>query len=204
MTELFINGQLIDSLETEIALTLSSFKLNSLGTRKGSYSNVFELPKTNANKLLLENCDIVTSLTNIPYQSNDCEIFVDGIKIVSGTAIIRETKDNYKLFISAGNSDFFKSIGSLKLKDIDLTEFDHTYNLQDVPPLRESTEGFVYPNIDYGFFEQINLGSGVMPLNYFQPSMFIKTIIDKAIIGLNYTLTGDLLDSLTYRNVIVL
>jgi hypothetical protein len=209
MTELFINGQLIDSLETEIALTLSSFKLNSLGTRKGSYSNVFELPKTNANKLLLENCDIVTSLTNIPYQSNDCEIFVDGIKIVSGTAIIRETKDNYKLFISAGNSDFFKAIGSLKLKDIDLTEFEHIYNIQNVAERRETRDGFVYPNIDYGFFEfadltEWNEGTILNRQQYFQPSMWIRTIIEKAFISLNYNLTGDLLDSLVYQSGVVL
>jgi hypothetical protein len=209
MTELFINGQLIDSLETEIALTLSSFKLNSLGTRKGSYSNVFELPKTNANKLLFQNCEIVTSLTNIPYQSNDCEIFVDGIKIVSGTAIIRETKDNYKLFISAGNSDFFKAIGSLKLKDIDLTEFEHIYNIQNVAERRETRDGFVYPNIDYGFFEfadltEWNEGTILNRQQYFQPSMWIRTIIEKAFISLNYNLTGDLLDSIVYQSGVVL
>ncbi len=204
MTEVFINGQLIDSIESEIALTLQNFKFDSMGSRKGSFSNVFDLPKTNANKLLFENCDLVTSLTNIPYQSNDCEIFVDGIRIITGTAIIRETKENYRVFISAGNSDFFKQIGSQKIKDVDLADFNHLYNLQDVPPLRESTEGFVYPNIDYGFFEQRNLGSGVVPLNFLQPSFYIKTIIDRSFASFNYTLKGDLLESLIYRKGIVL
>ena len=204
MIQVFIRGQKIDSIDTEIALTLQNFKLDSMGSRKGSYSNVFELPKTNANKLIFENCEIITSLTNIPYQANLCKIFKDGILIIDGTAIIRETKQNYKIFISAGNSDFFKHIGSKKLKDVDLTEYDHEYNILQVNNLRESTEGFVYPNIDYGFFEFADITLDVQPLEFFHPSMWIKTIIEKAFEEFNYTLKGDLLESLTYKNCVVL
>lgn len=208
MTELFINGQLIDSIDTDIALTLSSFKLDSLGARKGSYSNVFDLPKTNANKLLFENCEIVTSVTSIPYQLNPCQIFVDGKLIVDGSAVIRETKENYRIFISAGNSDFFKLIGSIKLKDVDLSEFDHIYNPVNVRQRRETNTGFVYPNIDYGFFEFITLSDfNNLLFNkhvYFQPSFWSKSIIEKAINDLGYNLTGDLIDALVYRNSVVL
>jgi hypothetical protein len=209
MTEVYINSHLIDSIETDIALTLSSFKLDSLGTRKGSYSNVFELPKTNANKLLFENSELITSVTSIPYQRNTCQIFQDGILIVNGSAIIRETKDNYKVFISAGNSDFFKSISSLKIIDLDLSDYDHQYSLQNVATRRESTEGFVYPNIDYGFWEFISLNDwyNTTILNrqqYFQPSFWSKTIIDRAVSTLGYTLTGDLKESLSYQNSVVL
>jgi hypothetical protein len=209
MTEVYINNQLIDSIETDIALTLSSFKLDSLGTRKGSYSNVFELPKTNANKLLFENSELITSVTSIPYQRNTCQIFQDGILIVNGSAIIRETKDNYKVFISAGNSDFFKSISSLKIIDLDLSDYDHQYSLINVSERREAREGFVYPNIDYGFWQYISLNdwNNTTILNrqqYFQPSFWSKTIIDRAVSTLGYTLTGDLKESLSYRNSVVL
>jgi hypothetical protein len=209
MTEVFINGQLIDSIETDIALTLSSFKLDSLGTRKGSYSNIFELPKTNANKLLFENSELVTSVTSIPYQRNTCQIFQDGVLLVDGSAIIRETKDNYKVFISAGNSDFFKAIASIKLIDVNLSEYDHQYTLQNVAERRESREGFVYPNIDYGFWEFISLNdwNTTTILNrqqYFQPSFWCKTIIEKAIQGIGYTLNGDLNESVSYQNSVVL
>lgn len=209
MTELYINDKLIDSIETEIALTVSSFKLDSLGTRKGSYSNVFDLPKTNVNKLLFENCDIVTSVTSIPYQLNTCQIYVDGQLIVNGSAIIRETKENYKVFISAGNSDFFKSIASLKIKDVNLSEFDHINNFTNIRTRRETTEGFVYPNIDYGFWEFADLntwntGTVANRHQYFQPSMYVKSIIENAGIDLGYTIKGDLLDSITYQKSVLL
>lgn len=209
MTELYINGQLIEDIDAEIVMTLSSFKLDSLGTRKGSYSNVFDLPKTNQTRLLFENCELVTSVTNIPYQLNPCQIFIDGQLVVDGSAVIRETKDNYKVFISAGNSDFFKAIGSLKLKDVNLSSFNHEYNLVNVWLRRMSTIGFVYPNIDYGFFEFADLttwntGTILNREQYFQPSMWIRTIIERAAEDLGYTITGDLLDSLTYQNGVVL
>lgn len=209
MTELYINNQLIESIDTEIALTLSSFKLDSLGTRKGSYSNVFDLPKTNQTRQIFENCELVTSLTTIPYQKNTCKIIIDGQVIVDGSAVIRETKENYKVFISAGNSDFFKLIGTLKIKDVDLSEFDHTYNVDEVRERRESETGFLYPNIDYGLFEKITLNTWENETiqnreKYFQPSMWIKTILEKSFIELGYTLSGDLLSSQMYNSGIVL
>lgn len=209
MTELYINNQLIESIDTEIALTLSSFKFDSLGTRKGSYSNVFDLPKTNQTRQIFENCELVTSLTTIPYQKNTCKIIIDGQVIVDGSAIIRETKENYKVFISAGNSDFFKLIGTLKIKDVDLSEFDHTYNIDEVIERRESDTGFLYPNIDYGLFEKISLNTWENTTiqnreKYFQPSMWIKTILEKSFIELGYTLSGDLIASQMYNSGIVL
>jgi Icc-related predicted phosphoesterase len=209
MTELYINGQLIEDIDAEIAMTLSSFKLDSLGTRKGSYSNVFDLPKTNQTRLLFENCELVTSVTNIPYQLNPCQIFINGQLVVDGSAVIRETKENYKVFISAGNSDFFKAIGSLKIKDVSLSDFNHDYTLTNVRDRRVTTNGFVYPNIDYGFFEFADLttwntGTILNRQQYFQPSMWIRTIIERAAEDLGYTITGDLIDSLTYQNGVVL
>ena len=205
MTELYINGQLIEDIDAEIAMTLSSFKLDSLGTRKGSYSNVFDLPKTNQTRLLFENCELVTSVTNIPYQLNPCQIFIDGQLVVDGSAIIRETKENYKVFISAGNSDFFKLISTLKIKDVPLSDFNHLYNLINVSERRESRDGFVYPNIDYGFWEFISLNdwNNTTILNrnqYFQPSFWCKTIIERALFTLGYSITGDLIDTVTYQN----
>lgn len=211
MTELFINGQLIEDIDAEIALTLSSFKLDSLGTRSGSFSNVFELPKTNQTRFIFENCELVQSVTNIPYQVNTCKIIVDGQLIVDGSAVIRETKDNYRVFISAGNSDFFKAIGSLKIKDVDLSEFDHEYNLTEIRIRRESKEGFVYPNIDYGFFEfqdftAWNTASPIIPnrLQFFNPSIWVKTIIDNAVSQLGYEIKGDLIESNVFQNSVVL
>lgn len=209
MTELFINSQLIEDIDAEIAMTLSSFKLDSLGTRKGSFSNVFDLPKTNQTRLLFENCELVTSVTDIPYQLNACQIFIDGQLVVDGSAVIRETKDNYKVFISAGNSDFFKAIASLKIKDVSLSQFNHEYNIEQVTIRRESEQGFVYPNIDYGFFENQsiifwNSQTVVNRERFFQPSMWIYTILENALQDIGYTLTGDLINAESYTNGVVL
>jgi len=204
MTEFYINDTLVDTQDAEIALTLQAFSFESLGVRKGSFSNTFELAKTNINKALFDNCDIITSLTSVPYQKNTCKIFIDGILTVDGTAVILETKENYRLFVNAGNSDFFKSIASVKLVDVDLSEFDHLYNGPTVTPLRESVEGFVYPNIDYGFFEYADPALTSQSFRFFQPSFWGKTIILKAVEALGYTLQGDLLNALSFKSLAVL
>ena len=203
MTEIFINGQLVDTQDAQIALTLQALTFDQLGSRRGSYSNVFSLARTNANKALFDNCEIVTSLTSIPYQKNACKIFIDGILVVEGSAVILETQDAYRLFVSAGNTDFFKAVASVKLNEVDLAEYDHLYNGDNVTARRETTEGFVYPNIDYGFFEYATPATSYS-FRFFQPSFWAKTIIDKAVSDLGYTLSGDLLNTLTYRSLAVL
>lgn len=204
MTEIYINGQLVDTQDAEIVLTLQAFTFDQLGTRRGSYSNVFSLAKTNANKALFDNCEIVTSLTAIPYQKSTCLIYIDGILVVEGSAVILETKETYRLFVSAGNTDFFKVISSIKLVDVDLSEFDHLYTGPNVVDRRETDEAFVYPNIDYGFFEYADPNAEAYSFRFFQPSFWAKTIIRRAVEALGYTLEGDLPNTLTYRSLAVL
>jgi hypothetical protein len=204
MTEIYINGQLVDTQDAQIALTLQALTFDQLGNRRGSYSNVFSLARTNANKALFDNCEIVTSLTAIPYQKNACKIFIDGILVVEGSAVILETKETYRLFVSAGNTDFFKAIASVKLAEVDLSEFDHLYTGPNVVDRREITDGFGYPNIDYGFFEYATPGALTYSFRFFQPSFWAKTIIAKAVDALGYTLEGDLPNTLTYRSLAVL
>lgn len=204
MTEIFINSQLVDTQDADIVITAQALTFDELGSRRGSYSNVFDLARTNENKALFDNCDIVTSLTSIPYQKNSCQIFIDGQLIVDGSAIILASKTKYRLYVTAGNTDFFKSIGSLKLVDVDLTEYDHLYNGPNVTARRETVEGFVYPNIDYGFFEFAEPDQASYSFRFFQPSFWAKTIILKAIKDLGYTLVGDLLNTLSFRSLAVL
>jgi len=204
MTEIYINGQLVDTQDADIVITAQALTFDKLGSRRGSYSNVFELAKTNQNKALFDNCDLVTSLTRVPYERNTCEIYQDGIRIVNGSAVILATKDAYRLYVTSGNTDFFKAIASVKLVDVDLSEFDHLYTGAEVVARRETTEGFVYPNIDYGFFEYAPPGEAEYSFRFFQPSFWAKTILNKAVEDLDYTLAGDLLETITYRSLAVL
>jgi len=204
MTEIFINNQLVDTQEADIVLSVQALTFDQLGSRRGSYSNVFDLARTNENKSLFDNCDIVTSLTSIPYQKNSCQIFIDGQLIVDGSAIILASKTTYRLYITAGNTDFFKSIGSIKLIDVDLVEYDHLYSGPNVTARRETVAGFVYPNIDYGFFEFAEPDQTSYSFRFFQPSFWAKTILEKAIFDLGYTLQGAILDTLSFRSLVVL
>ena len=204
MIQIFINGLLIPEVEAEITATLQSFSFSELGSRKGSFSNVFELPKTNELREALESAEEVNSATAIPYQRNICRVFKDGVLIIDGSAVIKESADVYRVFISAGNSDYFKSLAGLKLTDVNLSEFDHLWTGPNITARRETVEGFVYPNIDYGFFEWADPEAEIQPFNFFHPSFWAKTIIRKATEALGYTLSGELLQTLSWNNLAVL
>jgi len=204
MTETYINGLLVDTQDAEIVITLQALSFETLGSRKGSYSNVFELNKTNANKALFDNCELVTSLTALPYRLNTFKHFIDGMLIIDGTATILDTQDKYRLFVSAGNTDFFKALSSVKLVEVDLAEHDHEYLAAEVVPRRETLEGFVYPNIDYGFLEYADPDAPTYSFRFFHPSFWANTILLKAISAAGYTLHGDILQTLTWRRLAVL
>ena len=207
MITFILNGVEIPEVEAEIAATLQSFSFFELGSRKGSFSNTFELPKTNEIRQALESLELVTSATDIPYQRNTCQIYKDGILIIDGSAVIVEVSEVYRLFISAGNSDFFKSLSGLKLQDVNLIDYDHAWNFSNIIQKREAVEGFVYPNIDYGFFEYRDpeaLYDLLTDFVFFNPSFWAKTILRRAISNLGYTLQGDLLTSSAFNNLAVL
>jgi hypothetical protein len=204
MTELKINGVSIPIEGTTIALTLSAFKLDNPGGRKGSYSNVFEVAKSNEVREALESAELVTSLTAVPYQRNAAEIIVDGMPAVVGSAVLEDAGQTYRIYISAGNSDFFKALGSIRLTDVDLSEFDHDYNGPNVTARRGTLDGFVYPNIDYGFFEYADLAEETQPFRFFHPSFWARTIIERACDSIGYKLKGAILDTLPWRRMAVL
>lgn len=204
MTETYINNILVDTQDAEIAFTFQALSFENLGSRKGSYSNTFELAKTNANKALFDNCHIVASLTALPYQLNTFKHYIDGMLVVDGTATIRETGRTYRLFVSAGNTDFFKSLAAVKLVEVDLASHDHLYSTANVSARRATPDGFVYPNIDYGFFEYADPAATLQDFRFFHPSFWAKTILLKAIEDAGYTLHGDLLSTLTWRNLAVI
>jgi len=80
--ELYINLQLCDLTGSEqIEVDYTSFDISKIGTRGGARSYSFNLPKTNRNKAILENPEIVNNLSTLPYTRLPCRILVDGVDV---------------------------------------------------------------------------------------------------------------------------
>ncbi len=193
MTEVFLNGNLIDISDSEIiTFTKSVFDINNLSFRKGTYSNTFKIPKTQKNKLVLQSSEIVNSSNDEPYTVILFRAVVEGVETINGVAeLIDSDEENYSLSVKSDNGNFFKEIKELSLQDIseELESLDHTYSATEVNARRDVDSGLVYPNVDYGWFERATLGN--QPYDFFYPALYFKFVIDTAINKIGYKQIGN-------------
>jgi hypothetical protein len=207
ITEVFINGTLIDIDKDEvIALTLTQFDLFDLAVRPSSYSNVFSIPKTQNNRLLFRSAGVVNSIDDRAYRRLSAEIKVDGAVIGAGSAeLISSDGDFYRVNIKIASNDLFTNLKSLKLTDLKeyLDVYNHEYNPATVAERRDTLDPVVYPNVDYGFFDQADIASD-QPFNFFFPALRLSYVFDSAFNLLGYKRKGSFFDSQLYNSLAIM
>jgi hypothetical protein len=205
-TELHINGTIADIDKSEaIALTRSVFDLNNLSVRTGSYSNTFKLPKTNVNRLIFKSSENINSSSPEPYTLSTATIKVDGVEVVNGSFEITESEKDYSALIKSGNSQFNQLLKDVTLSTLstDLSTLNHPYTALDVNNRRDSSEGIVYPNVDYGWLERATNGVD-QPFNYFYPALYLKFVFDAAFARLGYRKIGTFWDGDLYNRLAIM
>jgi hypothetical protein len=204
--EATLNGNVIDLTGSDvIALTKALFDFNNLGVRPSSYSNTFNIPKTQSNRLALGSSGIVNSSSDQPYEKLDFTVKVDGIEVVNGFAELTDSNDkNFTFTAKSGNGSFFNEIRSMTLQILstELSTLDHAYTATEVNNRRDSSEGIVYPNIDYGWFERATAGD--QEFQYFYPALYLKFVLDAAINQLGYKQIGDFWTSSIYSQTAIM
>lgn len=126
MTELYINGQLIEMPENlRAAMTFQINDIAELKNRQANYSNTFKIPKTLNNRKVLGSLEDITLQNRVPYETATARLISDGVEIVGeGLANIKSAGDDYSITLFSGNIDFFEIIKGKKLKDLDLSTWD--------------------------------------------------------------------------------
>jgi hypothetical protein len=185
------------SNSTKIGLTFQANTIGDLSSRQGNFSNKFKLPKTKNNQIYLENASNINSNTNVPYRITKGKVIQDGIEILPDANFrIEGVSDFYDVTINSGTTTFFDSIFGKKLRDLDLSEFDHTYTSANVLAGWTRNDGYCYPDILWNKpTTTVNVAR--------QPCMFIKTLIEKIASESGYSLTGNFLDDYYYDNTII-
>ena len=151
--EVYINDRLVDldEVKSPIRLTYAINDLAELKDRQAYSTNSFKLPLTQNN---LDICGYPNNPEIVglqPYRKNTAKIVQGGVEVlVNGIAIITSSGDSISVQILSGLKGFFDTLGEKKLKDLDLSEWDHIWNLETVWQSQLNTEGFVYSVIDYG------------------------------------------------------
>lgn len=193
--ELYINLQLCDLTGSEqIEVDYTSFDISKIGTRGGARSYSFNLPKTNRNKSVLENPEIVNNLSTLPYTRLPCRILVDGIDVKIRFAEIESAGSVYAVRVYGANSDLFATLSDVKLYDLDFSDYDHVWEMTNVVASRLNTDGYIYALIDYHEDSPnfaCNNDANNFRVDYCPPSFFVNTILQTIFETAGYTLENE-------------
>lgn len=191
MTEVYINDILAE-LEDEEVITASygNITFGTLGKRKGVKSNTWKLPFSQQNKLIYEGSEVQGSYSTKPYRKGTVRVEIEGVIVFEGWCVLNEAKESYEVQSFGGASDFYSVVTNSKLRDLDLSEFNHVWNESNIRNSWANIEGYTYAFVEYGknwpsFYN--------FDASYLLPQIFFHTVVKQIATDAGYTLQGEVL-----------
>ncbi|GAB4038639.1 hypothetical protein [Spirosoma jeollabukense] len=180
-----------DTWVAEVAPVLN-FQVNDLtkpDKLSANYALTFQLPDTLLLRDLLENAEQVDAGGRYPYENPSAQLYEEGELIFSGFAKLKSFSAGWKVDLIQATKDLFEALGNKSLRDLDLSRFDHPWNLSTISSLAGATVGAVYPVIDYGSFD----GKAFAADSIF-PAVYVHTLIRQMLLETGYHASGGWLD----------
>lgn len=192
--ELYIDGELCDlSGKESINVDYTNFDVSKIDSRGGARSYSFSLPKTNRNKSVLENPEMINNLSMAPYTRMRCMLYVDGVDMLIRFCEVQSVKDAYSIQLYGANSDMFNDLRDKNLQDLDLSEYDHYWNYFNVLDGLYRTEGYGYGIIDYhSDSPNTFITNDAIFADYMLPFVYVNKILEKMFSGLDYTVINEI------------
>lgn len=205
MVEIIVNNESLDLLEGEVlALSISINDIGDIGKTKGDYSNSFNIPATSRNLSIIgfvDDLNINLSNTN---EFLTAQLRQDGATFREGFISIDGYDDDNKtieITFYGGNVSWFDDIKEKNLRDIDLTEWNHTYNITNVTNSFGNTEGYIYPLVNHGRIT--TAGDYITEIYDWMPGMYVHTLVNNIFRDIGYKLKGSFINSDIYKKLII-
>ena len=177
--ELFVNGigstiGQIDLYGDEpISLSISIQDIKDISKRSSTVSQTFTIPANKNNNVLLNHIfNIGTDSSFDPRKKTPCYLLNDTVPVFTGN--FQLTKINvknanvisYECVVYGETIDLVKTLGDKLLTDLDYTELDHIYSVDNIEnswTADTKSLGYYYPLIDYGYDLNVSeLNDGVL------------------------------------------
>ena len=217
--------------EQQFLLDISAIESGDIGKVFGISSQTFALPPTANNNEYFGNLfDLgatypsgsLTQTSTAPttfIKTMPCQVLTDGISIFTGklyldSVITDEDGDTiYNVNVVNETIDFKYQIQDLTFGDLDWSEYNHTYTLNNITSsweLNLFSGDVVYPLVEYGADKndasavEIKSGGGTntftnastpLKVDDFKPAIRLSAIMDKVFDTLNYKYTSSLFES---------
>ena len=187
--------------KTNIKQTLQINDIADLKDRQASYTNSFNIPKTSNNRRAFDALGIASDTSRTPYTKPNCVMRLEGFDfLTSGWLNIQETADDYKVYIYSGIINFFKAIENKTLGDLDLSEIEHTKNVQSVVDSFSNT-AYKYLITDYNGLTHYGTNGEIINIDHLIPSVNVKYLWDKIHSTFLFTYSGPVFTSEPFVNL---
>lgn len=174
----------------------------------GTFSYSFTIPPTQKNKRLL-GLESFNKINRDTYLNvDDVELQTDsGLTLLRGSIIVSNAVNIDCSFVS-GNLTFFGSITG-NVNEVDLSEYNVAVNRDAIKTSWNRTYGVVFPMVDRGqltnrkeAFMRIYAFKESFLHNDFQPFIYVKDVVRKALQKAGLKIAGDLVNDPTYNSLI--
>lgn len=233
-TEIYIEGRRVD-LYSDISLeiTYQIDDVKEFGSRETNFSKTIVLPGTGRNnrqfgyifELGSQNA-YNPAEANIDFNFNaskqaSCIVYVDKVQVMKGVIRLLEivrTGDviEYECALFGELGGFVQDLGNLKLEQLDFSQYDEEWNIDNITSSWEPTSGVeisgvtitgyypasgvFYPLIDYG---GVSTGKHDWDFRAFRPALYVKEYLDKIITGAGYTYESAFMDTQFFHRLVV-
>lgn len=206
--EHIIAGYAIPHNEGAIPLTKEAYDVNEPQKRLTDYSKTITIPENRIVNQIFEhafdvNIDLQTFNPNL---KTSYQVIQDGITAIDGYCQLKAITNvdgliNYEIQATGKVGDLFEKIRDKYLTDLDLSSYDHTWNISNVTSSWSGTigDGYVYPMIDLGGRTSYD----TWEVADFKPAIYLKTYIDKILSDAGYTYDSTFFNSELYKRLII-
>ena len=184
-----------------IAITKQINDIADTRGRQTGYTNQFRLPLTQEVLEALGLTNTLNSANDAIYKKLDAQLIMDGVPVeLWGKLQIKGVSKDVQAQIRGPEADFFETLESRSLHDLDLSGLDHNWDKSIIATSQSNTatEGWVYPVIDYGSFPFANR----LDAKLLFPSVYWKYLLDAISLESGYTFEGDIFDDDLYPHVV--
>lgn len=207
--------------DSNLTLTKSIYNIQDPDKRQSSFTKTITVPSSaNNDKIFASWFDVNFVLDNNnqfepffnPNKKAPCILHTDTISQMTGYAqltdiVIVDNKVEYKLTLYGENRDLFGILTDRKMNELDLSEYNHTYNEATIEASWSNTSGYVYPMIDYGdnhihwVNNQVNARDWWVT-EHFKPWLFVKTLVDKIFQDAGFSYYSSFFNSDNFKKLI--
>lgn len=187
---LYVNGIELELDDEEtIPITKQVNNIAELKDRQADFTTNFKIPATRGNRFALENANLLSSETYLPYAKNSCTYVDEGVELISdGFLVLFSYSEGYYTAAAySGTADFFKLIDGEKIASLSMPDLDITLDYGVFASTIADSKWLGFEPSEDG----LGLTSEKLTLLNFRPFISLKRIFSEIVKSVGWSVTGD-------------